>query len=31
MLDDKLAKLTPDEKTAAEAKIKEVHDKYDNK
>ena len=31
MLDDKLAKLTPDDKTAAEAKIKEVHDKYDNK
>jgi hypothetical protein len=31
MLDDKLAKLTPDEKAAAEAKIKEVHDKYDNK
>ena len=31
MLDDKLAKLTPEEKTAAEAKIKEVHDKYDNK
>jgi hypothetical protein len=31
MLDDKLAKLTPDEKTAAETKIKEVHDKYDNK
>ena len=31
MLDDKLAKLTPDEKAAAEAKIKEVHDKYDSK
>ena len=31
MLDDKLAKLTPDDKAAAEAKIKEVHDKYDNK
>ena len=31
MLDDKLAKLSPDDKAAAEAKIKEVHDKYDNK
>jgi hypothetical protein len=31
MLDDKLAKLTPADKTAAEAKIKEVHDKYDTK
>jgi hypothetical protein len=31
MLDDKLAKLTPEDKVAAEAKIKEVHDKYDNK
>ena len=31
MLDDKLAKLTPADKAAAEAKIKEVHDKYDNK
>jgi len=31
MLNDKLAKLTPDDKAAAEAKIKEVHDKYDNK
>jgi len=30
MLDDKLAKLGADDKTAAEAKIKEVHDKYDN-
>ena len=29
MLDDKLAKATPDEKKEAEAKIKEVHDKYD--
>jgi hypothetical protein len=29
MLDDKLAKATPEDKTAAEAKIKEVHDKYD--
>ena len=31
MLDDKLAKLTPEEKAADEAKIKEVHDKYDGK
>jgi hypothetical protein len=31
MLDAKLAKATPQEKAAAEAKIKEVHDKYDNK
>ena len=31
MLDEKLAKLTPEEKTAAEAKIKEVHEKYDGK
>jgi hypothetical protein len=31
MLDDKLAKLSSDDKAAAEAKIKEVHDKYDNK
>ena len=31
MVDDKLAKATPDEKKDAEAKIKEVHDKYDNK
>lgn len=29
MLDDKLAKATPEDKTTAEAKIKEVHDKYD--
>ena len=29
MLDEKLAKLTPEEKAAAEAKIKEVHAKYD--
>ena len=29
MLDEKLAKATPQEKAAAEAKIKEVHDKYD--
>jgi hypothetical protein len=31
MVDDKLAKATPEDKTAAEAKIKEVHDKYDGK
>jgi hypothetical protein len=31
MLNNKLAKLSPDDKAAAEAKIKEVHDKYDNK
>ena len=31
MLDDKLGKLSADEKAAAEAKIKEIHDKYDNK
>jgi hypothetical protein len=29
MVDEKLAKATPDEKKAAEAKIKEVHDLYD--
>jgi hypothetical protein len=29
MLDEKLAKATPEEKAAAEAKIKEVRDKYD--
>lgn len=29
MVDEKLAKATAEEKTAAEAKIKEVHDKYD--
>jgi hypothetical protein len=29
MVDEKLAKVTPDEKKAAEAKIKEVHDAYD--
>jgi hypothetical protein len=29
MVDEKLAKATADEKSAAEAKIKEVHDKYD--
>ena len=31
MVDEKLAKATPDEKTAAETKIKELHDKYDAK
>ena len=31
MLDEKLAKATPEDKAAAEAKIKEVHDKYDAK
>ena len=31
MLDDKLAKATPEEKADAEAKIKEVHNKYDSK
>ncbi len=29
MLDEKLAKADPKEKSAAEAKIKEIHDKYD--
>jgi cytochrome c5 len=29
MVDEKLAKATPQEKAAAEAKIKEIHDKYD--
>src|ERR1035437_5028632 len=29
MIDEKLAKVTPDEKKAAEGKIKEVHDLYD--
>ncbi len=29
MLDEKLAKATPEERKAAEDKIKEVHDKYD--
>ena len=29
MLEEKLAKATPDEKKTAEAKLKEVHDKYD--
>src|ERR1035437_554289 len=31
MVDEKLAKATPADKTAAETKIKEVHDKYDKK
>ena len=31
MLDEKLAKATPEEKAAAEKKIKEIHDKYDQK
>ena len=30
MLDGKLAKMSTDDKAAAEAKVKEVHDKYDN-
>ncbi|MGH7967748.1 MAG: hypothetical protein ACREIC_03370 [Limisphaerales bacterium] len=29
LVDDKLAKATAEEKTAAEGKIKEIHDKYD--
>ena len=29
MVDEKLTKATPDEKKAAEAKIKEVHDQFD--
>jgi hypothetical protein len=29
MLDDKMARAKPEEKTTAESKIKEVHDKYD--
>ena len=29
MVDEKLAKLSPEERKDAEAKIKEVHDKYD--
>ena len=29
MVDEKLAKVTPDQKKAAEGKIKEVHDLYD--
>ena len=31
MLDEKLAKATPEEKDAAKKKIKEIHDKYDQK
>ena len=31
MVDEKLAKATPEEKTAAEAKFKEIHDKFDAK
>ena len=31
MLDDKLSKLSDADKTVEEAKVKEVHDKYDNK
>lgn len=31
MLDEKLTKATPEEKKVAEAKIKELHDKYDAK
>ena len=31
MVDEKLTKATPQEKTDAEAKLKELHDKYDNK
>ncbi|MGD1084199.1 MAG: cytochrome c [Verrucomicrobiota bacterium] len=31
MLDDKLAKATPDEKKDAETKIKAIHDQYDAK
>ena len=31
MVDDKLAKATPEERTTAETKIKELHDKYDVK
>ena len=30
MLDDKLAKMSADDKASAEAKVKEVHDKYPN-
>jgi cytochrome c5 len=30
-LDAKLAKLTPEERAAAEAKLKELHDEYDKK
>jgi hypothetical protein len=31
MFDDKLAKLSAEDQAAAKAKIKEVHDAYDNK
>ena len=31
MVDDKLAKATPEDKSKAEAKFKELHDKYDGK
>lgn len=31
MLDEKLAKAKPEDKAAAESKIKEVHDKFDSK
>jgi len=31
MVDEKLKKATPEDKTTAETKIKEVHDKYDSK
>ena len=31
MVDEKLAKATPEEKAAAEAKFKEIRDKYDSK
>ena len=31
MVDDKLAKAKPEDKTTAETKIKEIHDKYDAK
>jgi hypothetical protein len=31
MVDDKLAKATPADKSAGETKIKELHDKYDGK
>jgi hypothetical protein len=29
MVDEKLAKATPEDKSAAQSKFKEVHDKYD--
>jgi hypothetical protein len=31
MVDEKLAKATPEDKATAESKIKQVHDKYDSK